>query len=139
MDATPKQRRKRSRTDLVHLHSLPSIQPATKMGQVTWIWPEIEAGLAAGMKLKEVWEAASRDGLELSYAQFRVYTSRLRRRRERSKVAETQPPPTATGKETIPQSESPAPDPFRNLREQREKKKAIFEYDPFSVNKGLIE
>ena len=28
------------------------------------------------------------------------------------------------------------PDPFRNLRQQREKKKAIFEYDPFSVKKG---
>jgi len=138
MDTTPKPRRKRSRTDLVHLHSLPSIQPATKIGQVTWIWPEIEAGLAAGMKLKEVWEAASRDGLELSYAQFRVYTSRLRRRRESSKVAETQPPPT-TGKEASPQADVPAPDPFRNLRQQREKKKAIFDYDPFSVNKGLIE
>lgn len=138
MDATPKPRRKRSRTDLVHLRSLPSTQPATKIGQVTWIWPEIEAGLAAGMKLKEVWEAASRDGLELSYAQFRVYISRLRRRRESSKVVEPQPPPT-TGNEESQQSESPPPDPFRNLREQREKKKAIFEYDPISVNKGLIE
>ncbi|MGO9228025.1 MAG: hypothetical protein ACLQKA_02270 [Bryobacteraceae bacterium] len=40
-----------------------------------WVWAEIEVGLAAGIKLKEVWEATSRDGLEMSYAQFRVYIS----------------------------------------------------------------
>jgi len=34
---------------------------------------------------------------------------------------------------------NPPPDPFPNLREQREKKKqSIFEYDPFSINKNLI-
>ena len=33
----------------------------------------------------------------------------------------------------------PPPDPFSNLREQREKKKQSgFEYDPFSINKNLI-
>jgi len=61
---TPAQSRgRKSKSDLVHLRSLPSTQPATKIGQVTWVWAEIEAGLAAGMKLKEVWEAAGRDGL----------------------------------------------------------------------------
>jgi hypothetical protein len=63
MDTTPKARRRKSRSDLVHLRSLPSTQPATKIRQVTWTWAEIKAGLAAGMKLKEVWEAAGRDGL----------------------------------------------------------------------------
>src|SRR5271163_2510977 len=92
MDSTTKPRRRKSRSDLVHLRSLPSTQPATKIGQVTWVWAEIEAGLAAGMKLKEIWEAASRDGLEMSYAQFRVYMSRLRRRRQRSTASEPQPP-----------------------------------------------
>ena len=35
----------------------------------------------------------------------------------------------------------PQPDPFSNLREQREKKKkdAGFEYDPFSINRNLID
>ena len=33
----------------------------------------------------------------------------------------------------------PPPDPFNNLREQREKKEQSgFEYDPFSINKNLI-
>jgi hypothetical protein len=31
-------------------------------------------------------------------------------------------------------------DPFRNLREQREKKQQSgFEYDPFSINKNFID
>ena len=77
---------------MIHLHALPSTQPATKIGQVIWAWAEIEAGLAAGMKLKEVWEAARLDGLEMSYAQFRVYMSRIRRRRQRPTVISTQPP-----------------------------------------------
>jgi hypothetical protein len=100
MDSTPKARRRKSRSDLVHLRSLPSTQPATKIGQVAWAWAEIEAGLAAGMKLKEVWEAAGRDGLEMSYAQFRVCVSRLRRRRQKpSPSMPEQPPP-----QTIPEN-----------------------------------
>jgi hypothetical protein len=30
-----------------------------------WIWPEIEAALATGKKLREVWEAAHDDGLAI--------------------------------------------------------------------------
>src|SRR5580692_11901240 len=108
MDSTSKPKRRKSRSDLVHLRSLPSTQPATKMGQVTWAWAEIEAGLAAGMKLKEVWEAASRDGIEMSYAQFRLCVSRLRRRRHRA-------PPTVP--EQLPQqtnADSGSPDPSRS-------------------------
>jgi hypothetical protein len=136
MDTTPQPRRRKSRSDLVHLRSLPSTQPATKIGQVTWAWGEIEAGLAAGMKLKEVWEAARKDGLDTSYAQFRVYISRLRRQRQRSTAA-TLPPPVVNEKPGVPTL--PQADPFQNLREQREKKKqSIFEYDPFSINKNFI-
>jgi hypothetical protein len=123
---------------MIHLRSLPSTQPSTKIGQVTWVWAEIEAGLAAGMKLKEVWEAARRDGLKISYAQFRVYISRLRRRRQPSTAGSLQPPPKVPACEPGLPIPSPS-DPFRNLREQREKKKhEMFEYDPFSINKDLI-
>ena len=139
MDSTPKPRRRKSRSDLVHLRSLPSTQPATKTGQVIWAWAEIEAGLAAGMKLKEVWAAASRDGIEMSYAQFRVCVSRLRRRLHRAPPSAPEQPPQQTNAD----NGSPDPsrsDPFRNLREQREKKQQSgFEYDPFSINKNFID
>ena len=135
----PQPRGRKSRSDMIHLHSLPSTQPATKIGQVIWAWAEIEAGLAAGMKLKEVWEAARLDGLEMSYAQFRVYICRIRRRRQRPTVISTQPPPTVANGEPGPPA-APVHDPFRNLREQQAKKKlTTFEYDPFSINKNLID
>ncbi len=84
MSTTPQPYRRRSRSDLVHLRSLPSGPARYQDRAGDWAWGEIEAGLAAGMKLKEVWEAARKDGIDSPYAQFRVYISRLRRRRQRS-------------------------------------------------------
>jgi hypothetical protein len=90
------------------------------------------------MKLREIWEAAKLDGLEIPYPQFRVYVSRLRRRRQKpSQSLPGQPPP-----QTSTENTSPAPtssDPFRNLREQREKARlSRFEYDPSAIREDLI-
>jgi len=90
------------------------------------------------MKLREVWEAAKLDGLEIPYPQFRVYVSRLRRRRPRPSTPATQPPHALMDND-VPLPSPPPPDPFSNLREQRGKKKTGFDYDPFSVNKSLID
>lgn len=137
MDSNPPPRRKKASSDLIHLRSLISLTPATNAGKVVCAWEEIERGLARGMKLREVWEAAKLDGLEIPYPQFRVYVSRLRRRQGCSTSA-PQPPP-AVNVDLGPR-EPPPPDPFRNLREQRERKKdAGFDYDPFSINKNLID
>ncbi len=90
------------------------------------------------MKLKSVWEAAGKDGLDMSYAQFRVYISQIRRRRQRpASVAPQQPTATTKGDSSLT---PPVPsDPFLNLRLERERKeKSGFEYDPFSINKNLI-
>src|ERR1017187_3953887 len=138
MDSNPPPRRRKTSLDLVHLRSLLSVLPATNTGQVTAAWGEIEAGLARGMKLREVWEAAKLDGLEIPYPQFRVYVSRLRRRRQRTTTPAPQPPHALKNGDTPPPSPPPS-DPFSNLREQRKKKKTGFDYDPFSVNKSLID
>jgi hypothetical protein len=135
MDSNSPPHRRKARSDLVHLRSLLSVRPATATGQVTAAWGEIEGGLTRGMKLREVWEAAKLDGLEIPYPQFRVYVSRLRRRQSRSST----PQLTAVLTNVEHGPPDPTPDPFRNLREQREKKKqSTFEYDPFSLNKNLI-
>jgi len=116
------------------LRSLLTVLPATNTGQVTAAWGEIEAGLARGMKLREVWEAAKLDGLQIPYPQFRVYVSRLRRRQ----TSAPQPLTASRNSERLLPA-SPPTDPFNNLREQREKKEQSgFEYDPFSINKDLI-
>src|SRR5580692_5454857 len=138
MDSNSPPHRRKARSEMVHLRSLHSVLPATNTGQVTAAWDQIEAGLARGMKLREVWEAARLDGLEIPYPQFRVYVSRLRRRRERSEATKT-PPRRASTANPDDALSAPPLDPFRNLREEREKgKQSGFEYDPFSINKKLI-
>jgi hypothetical protein len=132
--------RKKTKSDLAHLRTLPGVEPATGTGRVAWIWPEIEAALGSGKKLREVWEAARADGLDIPYPQFRVYVSRLRNR-WRNHPPEPAPQPSAAPKPSATSVGSSVPsDPFRNLREQREKKQSTgFNYDPFSVQKQLID
>jgi hypothetical protein len=138
----PPQSPKRTKSDLVHLRSLPGVEPLTGTGKVAWIWLEIEAALATGKKLKEVWDAARRDGLEIPYPQFRVYVSRLRNRQSRARLTDLEPSLRAAGAPIdvrLPQVPTPS-DPFQNLREQRGKNQAAgFDYDPFSIQKKFID
>jgi hypothetical protein len=139
-EGNPQSGRKKTKSNPFHLRSLLSAQPATSTGQVIAVWKEIEAGLAHGMRLREVWEAAKLDGLEIPYPQFRVYVSRLRRRRlKRFPSLPVQPPPQTSGQSTASPPASLPSDPFRNLREQREKAKlSRFEYDPSAIREDLI-
>lgn len=128
---------RKTKTDLIHLRSLPAAEPATSTGLVAWVWPEIQAGLATGKKLREIWEAAQLDGLHIPYPQFRVYVSRLRMREKARELARTarQPPPAPVL--NAPQEASR--DPFNNLREQRQKgQQSGFDYNPFSNQKDLV-
>jgi len=132
---------RRRKTDLVHLRSLPAAEPATSTGRVAWVWPEIQAGLATGKKLREIWEAAQLDGLHIPYPQFRVYVSRLRTREKARDLAKTacQPPPASAQSETSPAPQEASRDPYSNLREQRQKKQQTgFEFSPFSNRKNLV-
>ena len=133
--------RKRIKSDLLHLCALPSVEPATSTGRVAWIWPEIEAALGTGKKLREVWDAARADGLDIPYPQFRVYVSRLRNRfRNHTPAPAPQPYASDQAAATSASGSRASSDPFRNLREQREKKQSTgFDYDPFSIQKQLID
>lgn len=76
----------------------------------------------------------------MTYKEFTVYVSRIRRKKKHSSPTEreqhTSPPRIAD--EPLPKVN--AADPFQNLREQREKKRnGGFEFDPFSDNKSLID
>jgi hypothetical protein len=132
--------------ELPHLGRLEQITPRTASGRVAAVWAVIRASLAAGKKPREVYEAAERDGLEVPYAQFRVYVHRLRKRdlrRELPSVSSYSPAPIATQPlqpqrnalaRDVRSSQGPS-DPLRNVREQRAKKTS-FDYNPFPP-KGL--
>ena len=74
----------------------------------------------------------------IPYAQFRVYVSRLRTR----KSVGRSPDPDTKPRSAVDSNPEPAVplDPFHNLRQQREKKRSTgFHYDPFSIQKDLID
>src|SRR5580704_3380564 len=101
------QHKRKTKSDLVHLRTLPDVEPATSTGRVAWIWPEIEAALATGKKLREVFDAARADGLDLPYPQFRVYVSRLRNRRLKQVLNSEPQPRTAVNPPATPTAEPP--------------------------------
>jgi hypothetical protein len=121
---------------MVHLRSLPSVEPVTSTGRVLWMWPEIEAGIASGKTVKEIWQAAQRDAIGIPYPQFRVYVSRIRRRNRVRGVPVGTANATAETARTPAANDSSEPkrpvDPLHNVRVQLEKKRqSTFEYNPF--------
>jgi hypothetical protein len=124
--------------ELPHLHNLATTAARSRMGRVMAAWSIIEANLAAGKSLREVWEAAELDELAVPYAVFKTYVQRLRRRglRTRPNQVSIQPAVRAVSASKPPQTlRVTQSDPFRNLREQRAKTTG-FNYDPFP-RKGL--
>jgi hypothetical protein len=136
-------------SELSHLQQLVKMKPRTASGRVGAAWAVISANLAAGKKLREIYEAAERDGLGVPYAQFKTYVHRLRKRdlRRGLQRVSTQACALTAGPEIEPRRDAPArqvrplqgvpSDPMRNVREQRAKNKS-FEYDPFPA-KGLTQ
>jgi hypothetical protein len=145
-----------------HLAALSEQPPASGTGKVVWAWPWIEAALARGWGVRDVWRAIEADGLAIPYDQFRVYVSRVRKRMAQEAAPPALPPPKEI-RAAVLQPAAPPPSPtgvaapqtppcaltthqsqetdaYASAREQRRRKaSAVFEYDPFSNNKNLLE
>jgi hypothetical protein len=105
----------KSKTQLTNLRALPSGPPRTKTGQVLWAWPAIQASLNSGRNLREIWEALQLDGIEMSYDQFRVYVSRIRKR-----LADQ--PPAMPAPQVTELRVAEGRDPLANIRRERDRK-----------------
>src|SRR5689334_19082240 len=115
------------------LRDLSAEKPATKMGQIRWAWPEIQAALAAGHTLRSVHRCLDAIGIAIGYRTLSLYIGRLEREQALAEpTAAAQPrktgspaqlavpiAPVAAGRREI------AEDPFANIRRDREKKKGI--------------
>ena len=125
--------------EIPYLRELEKTAPRTATGRVTAVWAVIKSNLAEGKKLREVYEAAMRDGLNVPYMQFRVYIHRLRKRdlRRGLRPGPGHPQRTAERVAAQRQDRKVEMDPLRNLREQRTKTRG-FDYDPFP-REGLTE
>jgi hypothetical protein len=124
---------------LPHLKALPESAPHTKSGRIVWAWPEIQASLAGGRKMHEIWEALQLDGIEMSYGQFRTYVWRIRKKgvpEAMSATASASVAAPASNAGSVQPRIAPSPqsavrvhDPLANLREG-EKKRDWFDYRP---------
>jgi hypothetical protein len=114
-------------------------KPRTKIGTVKWLWPEISSALAHGFTLKEIWQALGASGVPLDYSRFTEYARRLRKEppgfsrglEPTAALAAGQSGPLETPELRGAASPASAHDPFRNIREQKEKQQhSRFEYNP---------
>ena len=92
--------------------------PNTLLAQVKLAWPDIEAALQRGHRLKDVHAALIEAGIEIKYRLLSEYVVRLRRSPESRK-----PPRTRAEKEKQPSGEV---DPLINLRQRKSAR--TFEY-----------
>ena len=125
--------------ELPHLKALPATAPRTKIGRIVWAWPEIQAGLAGGRRMHEIWEALQLDGIEMSYGQFRTYIWRIRKKGVPSAASATASASVAAPASNAgsvqpriaPSSQSTVGvcDPLANIRES-ERKRDSFDYRP---------
>jgi hypothetical protein len=136
----------RRNQDLQAFKALKAALPATKIGAVVALFPEIRHLQRQGHKTRAIWESLQRDGIDMSYELFRVYLGRARRRLERNNprpptgVALEQTPGFAVGKTppagTRSASDGRQTDPFEAIRQTRgQKVKERFDYDPLTPMK----
>lgn len=65
-------------SDLSSFRDLQASLPATKMGAILMLLPEIQILQRQGHKTRAIWESLTNDGLQMTYELFRLYLSRAR-------------------------------------------------------------
>ena len=139
--------------DLPSFHHLKTSLPATKMGAIVTLLPEIQSLQRQGHKTRAIWESLTNDGLQMTYGLFRLYLSRARRKSAQFNAPTSTAPPKAgenkarnagnlAGKaeraDTRDQQPIEGPrvsraDPFIGIRKSRmERARERFEYDPLT-------
>jgi hypothetical protein len=131
---------------------LAETRPATKMGMIVALLPEIEQLLRRGHKAKDIWRTLKIDGLALTYEVFRVYLRRARRKFRQSYAPIAAAPPRVGERPEVdvakrvansriaevPQQHQSAAmalhvDPFEGIRRSRSAKaRERFDYDPLA-------
>jgi len=88
--------------------------PPTKSGMVRTLIPEIEEALAAGYRLKTIWQWVRDNGLDVTYPQFCMYLQR-----EKKKSSRTAPTLGRKAETEVPGDPADGFDPLANLRRRQ--------------------
>jgi hypothetical protein len=140
----------RCNPDLPSFNDLKTALPATKIGAIVALLPEIRRLQRRGHKTRAIWESLTNDGLQMSYDLFRLYLGRAQRRIGQLHNQPPTAPPKAGESGEMPLldvvAESVRPrdqhpiavavlgaDPFAAVRSSRKlKAKERFDYDPLT-------
>jgi hypothetical protein len=139
------------RQDLATFRDLAEVLPATKIGTIVALLPQIEGLQRRGHKTRAIWQSLSADGVEISYDLFRLYLTRARRKSrkfgsstvtarpkavescERSQAKDTQHSLDPHESRKTGAAAFSAADPFAGVRKSRTRKmKEQFDYDPLA-------
>jgi hypothetical protein len=135
---------KREIQEFRSFRALGSLLPATKIGIVVALLPEIQGLQQQGHKTRAIWESLRQDGVGIGYDLFRLYLRRARRKlTARGILAESGPdqPGDSVGLASAgPHEAHPAmptsgthADPFGGIRRSlKQKARERFEYDPLA-------
>src|SRR5882672_11632201 len=105
------------------LDKLAAAAPKTKSAVIRSLLPGIEAALNSGQRLKAIWKALRKEGLQISYRGFHMTVSRARKTRKLTASSgrgkQDKSPPTQGTQETIVGVVEER-DPFANLKRLEE-------------------
>ena len=103
------------------LEQLAAAPPKRRVALIRSLLPAIEAALASGQNLKDIWEALQTEGLEVSYHTFYMVVWRARRKpTAASSGGKPDKSPAAQGSQDSKVGAVEERDPFANLKRLEE-------------------
>ena len=101
------------------LDKLAAAPPETKSAVIRSLLPRIEAALNSGQRLKAIWKALRKEGLQITYRGFHMTVSRARKMRTPGRGKQDCPPAPQGLQETKVEAVEER-DPFANLKRLEE-------------------
>ena len=105
------------------LDKLAAAAPETKSAVIRSLLPGIEAALNSGQRLKAIWKALRKEGLQISYRGFHMTVSRARTMRKPTAASgweKQDKSPAAQGSQETKVGTVEERDPFANLKRLEE-------------------
>jgi hypothetical protein len=105
------------------LDKLAAAAPETQSALIRSLLPGIEAALNSGQRLKAIWKALRKEGLQISYRGFHLAISRARKIRKPTAASSWGKPdksPAAQGSQESKVGAVEERDPFANLKRLQE-------------------
>jgi hypothetical protein len=122
------------------LDKLATAPPETKSALIRSLLPRIEAALNSGQRLKAIWKALRKEGLQITYRGFHMTVSRARKKRTATAAGsrgKQDSPPAVKGLRDTKVETVEERDPFANLKRLEENRPGFHWRGTRNVNRSL--